>query len=223
MCFGGGGNSGASNLNAANDAATQANLQLAQQQRADELARQANVNSSIDAINKQFSGFDNNFYNNLGQNYLSYYQPQLNQQYGQTQQNDLFQLARQGIVNSSGAAKVYGDLARDAGNQNIALQSQANNYIQQARGEVENQRNALINQATATANPTAAANAATNAVGALQMIQPAGGYSPLGGLFNTFSGAAANGIQNYAYGNQGGLLGQIFKPSGGGNSSRVIP
>jgi hypothetical protein len=222
MCFGGGGGGGQSNLNAANDAAAQANLQLARQQRQDEIARQNNINTGIGNINNTFGQFDNNFYNKLGQNYLSYYQPQLDQQYGQTQQNDLFQLARQGIVNSSGAAKVYGDLARDAGNQNIALQSGANNYMQQARGDVENQRNALVNQATATANPTAAANAATNAVGALQMIQPAGGYSPLGGLFNTFAGAASNGLQNYAYGNQGGLLGQIFRPSGGGNSSTVI-
>jgi hypothetical protein len=195
---------------------------MAAQQRADELARQNRINQSIAGINKTFSQFDNDWFGAKKNDYLNYYAPQIDQQYGSAKQDTLFQLARQGLIDSSAGAKVYSDLARDYGNQQQSIQSGANSYEQQARSQVETQRNNLINQATATANPQASASAANNAVGSLQMIQPQGGYSPLAGLFNTFAGAAANGIQNYAYGNNGGLLGQVFKGGSSGKSSRIV-
>jgi hypothetical protein len=221
MCFGGGGNS-SKKMSAANNAAQQANTQMAQQQRSDEIARQNSVNESIGNVNNAFSQFNDSWFGNKRNDYLSYYTPQVDQQYAQAQQDTLYQLARQGLNNSSAGGKVYSDLARDYGNQKQSVQSGANAYEQQARAQVEAQRNNLINQATATANPSAAASAANNAVGSLQMIQPSGGYSPLAGLFNTFAGAAANGIQNYAYGNNGGLLGQVFKNGGSGSSQKIV-
>lgn len=219
MCMGGGGGGG---NNRANEEAQRANERMAAQQRADEQARQNRINQSIAGINNTFSQFNDGWFNNKRNDYLSYYNPQVEQQYNEAKQNTLFQLARQGLTDSSAGAKVYSDLARDYGNQKQSIESGANSYVQQARSQVEAQRNNLVNQATATANPQASANAATNAVGSLQMIQPQGGYSPLAGLFNTFAGAAANGIQNYAYGNNGGLLGQVFKGGSGGNSSRLV-
>jgi hypothetical protein len=229
MCFSGGGG-GQRNLNAANDQVAQENLKLAQQQRQDEINRQNNISQGIDNVNNTFKRFDDNFYGQKRQNYADYYQPQVDYQHGQAQQQDLYQLARQGINNSSAGAQVYGDLAQQYGNQNQAIQSGANNYEQQIRGQVEAQRNSLINQATATANPTAAANSASNAVGSLQMVQPSGGYSPLAGIFNTFTGAGNTALTNYAYGNNGGILGQLFKPgsnsalvrSGSGGSSSLV-
>jgi hypothetical protein len=222
MCFGGAGKS-SGKANQANQAAMNANAQMAAQQRADEQDRQNRVNSAISGINSIFSGFDNNFYDAKSKSYLDYYKPQLEQQYGQAKDETLYQLARQGLGNSSAGAKVYGDLATDYGNRQQELQSKATGYAQDARSQVEQQRNSLVNQATATANPQAASSAANNAVGSLQMMQPSGGYSPLAGLFNTFAGAAAGGLQNYAYGNNGGLLGQVFKTgSSGGNASRVV-
>lgn len=219
MCFGGGGGGG---NNSANLAAQQANERMAAEQRAAEEARQRRIQEAIAGINNTFSQFNDDWFGKKKTDYLSYYDPQVEQQYGEAKQNTLFQLARQGLTDSSAGAKVYSDLARDYGNQKQSIQSGANAYEQQARSQVETQRNNLINQATATANPQASANAATNAVGSLQMIQPQGGYSPLAGLFNTFAGAAANGIQNFAYGNNGGLLGQVFKGGSGGNSSKLV-
>jgi hypothetical protein len=220
MCFGGGHSN--NSAQASNDAVAQANLKLAQQQRQDEIDRQNRISQGITNVNDAFSGFNDNYYGKKSQDYLGYYQPQVEHQYNQAKDDTLYQLARQGLVNSSAGSKVYGDLATDYGNQQQAIQSGANNYAQQARSAVEQQRNALINQVTATANPQAAANSATNAVGSLQMIQPSGGYSPLSGLFNTFAGAAASGLQNYAYGNNGGLLGQVFKNGSSGSSSKVV-
>jgi hypothetical protein len=221
MCFGGGG--GSSRLSAANNAAADANLKMAQQQRQDEIDRQNRVNASIGNINKQFAGFNDDFFNQKGQDYLGFYQPQVDRQYKQAQSDTLYQLARQGITNSSAGAKVYGDLYRNYGEQNLGLQSRANDYMNQARQQVEGQRNSLINQATATANPSAAASEAANAVGSLQMVQPTGGYQPISGLFNTFTGALANTAGNAIYGNtSGGLLGSLFNRNSGTSSSQRI-
>ena len=217
MGGGGGGKSAA----ASNEAAA-ANQRLAEQQRAEEAARQARIQQGIQAINNEFSRFNDDFYKSKSQNYLSYYQPQIERQYGQAKDNTLFQLARQGLNNSSAAAQVYGDLATDYGNQQQAVQSRANDYQQNVRAQVEQQRNSLVNQVTATANPQAAASAATNAVGNLQMIEPTGGYSPLAGLFNTFAGALGSGIQGYQYQNPGILGGVNKTPSAGGNSAKVV-
>lgn len=221
MCFGGGGNKGSQAQAAANNAAADANLKMAQQQRQDEIDRQNRVNQGIGTINKTFSRFNDAFYNGKSKNYLDYYKPQVDQQYGEAKQSTLFQLARQGINDSSAGAKVYGDLARDYGNQNQSIQSGANAYAQQARSQVEAQRNSLINQVNATANPQAAASAANNAVGSLQMVEPAGGYSPLAGLFSTFTGALGSGAAGYQYQNPG-VLGGLGKSNSGGNSARVV-
>jgi len=219
MCFGGGGNK---NQSSANNAAADANLKLAQQQRQDEIDRQNRIKEGISNIDNAFAGFDDGFYSGKSQNYLNYYRPQVDQQYGEAKQNTLYQLARQGIVNSSAGAKVNSDLARDYGNQLQSIQSGANSYAQNVRSQVEQQRNNLVNQVTATANPTQAASAANNQVGNLQMIEPAGGYSPLAGLFSTFTGALGNGIAGYQYQNPG-ILGGIGKSnSSGGNSSRLV-
>lgn len=215
------GGGGSSNQSAANDAAAAANLQLAQNQRAEEIARQNRINKGIDTVNKTFNQFDDNFYGTKSKNYLDYYNPQVDQQYGEAKQNTLFQLARQGLTDSSAGAKVYGDLARDYGNQQQSIQSGANSYAQQVRAQVEQQRNSLINQATATANPSLAASGAANAVGNLQMMEPSGGYSPLIGLFNTFTGALANGAAGYQYQNPG-VLGGLGKSSSGGSSSKLV-
>jgi len=218
MCFGGGGNK---NQSSANNAAADANLKLAQQQRQDEIDRQNRISQGIDTVNTTFSRFNDDFYNGKSQNYLNFYRPQVDQQYGEAKQNTLFQLARQGLTDSSAGAKVYGDLARDYGNQQQSIQSGANSYAQNIRSQVEAQRNSLVNQVTATANPQAAASAANNAVGNLQMIEPAGGYSPLAGLFSTFTGALGNGIAGYQYQNPG-ILGGVGKPSSGGSSAKVV-
>jgi hypothetical protein len=221
MCFGGGG--GSNRLAAANNAAAEANLKMAQQQRQDELDRQNRVNQSIGNINSAFGQFDNNYFNQKGQDYLGVYQPQVDRQYKEAQSDTLYQLARQGITNSSAGAKAFGDLYRDYGQQNLSLQSKANDYMNQARQQVEAQRNSLINQATATANPSAAASEAANSVGSLQMVQPTGGYSPLSGLFNTFTGALANTAGNAIYGNtSGGLLGSLFNGNKGSSPSQRI-
>lgn len=222
MCFssGGGGSSSVSNNN---NAAAEAAARQAAEARAAEERRQANIRAGVNNVNNAFGQFNDQFYADKSQNYLNYYLPQVEKQYNEARQNTLFQLARQGLTDSSAGAKVFADLATDYGNQRQSIQSGANNYVQQAKAAVEAQRNSLINQATATADPTAAANAATNAVGSLQMIQPTGGYSPLTGLFSTFSGALGNTASNALYGNtSGGLVGQIFKGGNGGSSQRIV-
>jgi hypothetical protein len=224
MCFfGGGGSGGGSQVDYYNRQAQEASQRALDQQRADEAARQGRITQGIGAINRQFSQFNNDYFANKANEYRNFYQPQVDRQYTDTRQNSLYQLARQGMTDSTAAGKVFGDLAKDKANQDISVGSNANSYVQQARSQIEGQRNSLVNQLTATADPSLAASAAVNAAGALQKIQPAGGYSPLAGLFNTFTGAAGNALQNYMYGNtSGGLLGQLYKPSSSSSSQRVI-
>lgn len=217
MC---GSSSGSRSVNQANLEAQRANERMAEMQRREEEARQKRINDSISDINTKFGAFNDDWFKQKQNEYTGYYQPQLDDQYAKAQQETLYQLARQGINNSSAGAKVFGDLAKDYGSQQQAMQGQANNYVQQARSQIEQQRNALVNQATATADPQAAANAATHAVGNLQMVQPSGGYSPLVGMFNAFTGAASTAANNGAFDNVNWPSRQQSTTSG--NSARVV-
>lgn len=203
MCSGGGGDGGAA------------------QARADEEARQARIRQGTTAINQKFAGFDEPFYQSRADAYTKFATPQLNEQYNTTGQNLSYNLARQGLTDSSEKARNVGELQRQY-NQNKALvASQGMDYANQARQQVEQNRAELISQLQMTADPAAAANNAVNRAAILAQNQP---YSPLGQIFTNTTGLLGSTAMGGYYDRNAPGLGvyrDLFR-GGGSNKERVV-
>jgi hypothetical protein len=84
----------------------------AKRARAEEAARQARIKTGIGGIDSAFSGFDSNFYDGRKQAYLNFAMPQLNEQHDDAYRGLTYQLARQGLNESSTGADRFGRLQK---------------------------------------------------------------------------------------------------------------
>ena len=174
MCLGGGG----------------ASERYANEQRAAEDQRQTRIRQGMGAIDKQFAGFDNNFFNNRSQAYLDFAAPQIDQQYRDTNRGLVYALARQGIGQSSEGSRRFGNLLED---QQLAQQGMVDKSLQvasDARKSIEDTRSGLVSDLYATADPAAAAKNASARASYLATPQ---GFSPIGQLFVN----ALDGLNSY--------------------------
>lgn len=183
-----------------NSAATY-QAQEAARARADEEARAAAVRQGSSAIDSQFSRFDDDFYNQRGQTYMDYYQPQLDEQYEDALARLTFSLARAGTTNSSIAGDALADLQTQRDRELTSLNSSRDSDVANMRARVQDERSNLLAQLNATGDAEAAANAATTRATQLYSETPA--LVPLDGLF----AGVGNTIGAYQTGlNQGSRL-----------------
>jgi hypothetical protein len=150
---------------------------IAQQQ---EQNRQNLITQGTQNINKAFSGFDQNFYNQRAQAYQDYAMPQLAQQYDQMKGQVGFNLANRGLYGSSTGNKQYSDLNQQMGVQKQAIADTGRSQAQALQNQVQSQQNALLGQLYQSADPTSAAQAATNTAASFQAPQA---FAPLGNMF----------------------------------------
>jgi hypothetical protein len=206
MCFSGGGGDGG-----------------AAQARADEQARQDRINQGVGNINKNFAQFDDNFFNQRAKDYSNYATPQLNQQYHQTANNLAYGLARSGQSNSSEAARQSGEFQGENALARQQVADAATGQAQQARQDVENNRNSLLNQLNATSNPSLAAAGSMREAAALAM-RP--GFSPIGNLFQNTTATLNAANQGGYYGGPGlnafGISRNYNTPGASNARNRVI-
>jgi len=206
MCGGGGGDGGAA------------------QARADEAARQARIKQGVDNINAQFGKFDNSFYDGRAKAYRDFTLPQVNDQYKQTSDQLAFSLARNGVTDSSEAARQGGILMRDNALARQQVNEGAAAESQKARQNVEEQRANLIQQVNMTSDAGLAAQNALRQAGILQ--SQANNFSPLANLFQNTTAQLAAARQAGAYTGGPGLDAyRNFFGFGGGNNrnaSRVV-
>lgn len=193
--------------------------QQAAQQRADEVARQARITSGMSAIDRAFSGFNDDFYKKRADAYTAYAMPQVDRQAGDARRNLIYALSRTGNLDSSAAINRNADLTEEANQQRIGVANAGMDQANQLRGQVENTRGNVVSQLNATGNDSAAAAAAMRSVENLN--QPAG-YSPLGNLFASFANSlsgiganAGNGFSGFA-----GRGSSLYSPSS--SSQRVV-
>lgn len=163
MCMGGGGGD--------NGAA---------EQRRKEEERQGRVREGKANIDKNFAGFDDDFYSGRTKSYLDYANPQLEDQFKDAQRELTLALARSNLLNSSARARRFADLKKDYDMQSRSIADKANQYGSKARSSVESAKSDLYSQNANIANPTLASqNAQARAMSLTEL--PA--YSPLGQLF----------------------------------------
>ena len=156
--------------------------------RQQEQQRQASIQSGMASINNTFSKFDDNYYADFEKKHLNLATPDIAKQKVEANNQTLYGLARSGNLDSSAAAKMYGDVAT---RNNQAVQNATNNAhgaAQGLRGDVEAERSNLASQLNATADASAAANeAATQA----QIMTRPPTYSPITNIFSDLTGQIA--------------------------------
>jgi chromosome segregation ATPase len=201
MCTSGGGDGGAA------------------QARADEAARQARIKQGVKKIDENFSGFDKGFYDKRSQAYVNFANPQLSDQYANTQRNLTYNLARQGLTASSEASRNAGELQRQYNDARSQIAAKGLDAANDARQNVEQNRSELISQLYSTSDPTQAANAALNRASVLSQQQS---FSPLGQLFANTTGLLGNAATAGYYDRNAPGLGAYGINVGTSNRDRVI-
>jgi hypothetical protein len=164
--------------------------------RAAEEARAARIRAGQADINKTFGSFNDSFFGNYENDYLDYYTPQIDGQFGDANEDLAYSLARSGLLKSSVAGEKSGDLSKaysDARSQTLA---RAKSAVTALRGRVANEKSSALNLLNATGDADRAASEALSRSQLLFKEQPE--YNPLGDLFGGF----ASGIGNLNAGKQ---------------------
>lgn len=191
------------------------------QQKADAQARADAITTGKQNIDNAFSGFDDNFFNQLSNNYQSYAKPQLDDQYDQAKKDITYALARKGTLNSSVAGDEFGQLAKQYATNQTSIAGTGADYANNARRSVAADKSDVTNQLISTGDPDAASASALSSAKVLGMPPS---FSPLGNLFTNVSALAAqkklasDGASVGGYGNVGAQLFGGASPSSYGVS-----
>lgn len=205
MCLGGG-------SGGADDAAEEAAAAAA----AAEAKRKKAIQEGRLKIDENFRKFDDPYFQQVGDAYNSYYQPQLADQYEDARKNLTFGLARKGILASSAATDELGKARTEFDRQKIRIGSQAQDRVAAAKADVEQNRSDLyaLNEAAADPNAVAAMSASRAA-----SIQPQQSLSPLENVFASFLNSPATSALAYQYAANRPISPTVFNP---GSSVRVV-
>jgi hypothetical protein len=196
-----------------------ASKRAAADQRAAETARQAQIESGRQQVDRAFAGFDDSFFDGRRQAFVDNAAPQLDRQFRDARENLIYTLADAGTLRSSVAGNRLADLERSYGENKLMLADQARGYAQQARADVEAARGGVIQNLFAAGD---AALAGQQATGQAQMLAAQPTFSPIAQAFQNVGagiGAARAGQQSAAI--RGG--GQTTSFGGGTKGSgRVV-
>ena len=175
----------------------------------------ARIQSGQGEIDTAFNGFDPAFFQKFQNDYLGYYNPQVDDQFGDARQNLRYDLARKGTMNSTPGNTKFAELINSYQQRRDEVGSNALSATNKLRGDVENTKSNLYQMNTQSADPSLAAQSAVSSVGALQTTPT---YSPLADLF----GGLINSGAGYMAGQQRGLpkgYAQLLQPGGASSSS----
>lgn len=140
---------------------------------------------------KEATGFNDDFFDQRRNDFLGYYQPQLDDQFGKARDQLTFALARAGTLNSTLAADKQGDLSSQYDVQRGSILSQADADVAAQRARINQEKSGLVAQLNATGDADRVSNEALART--QQMFNERPTYNPLGDIF---SGVAA-GIGNW--------------------------
>lgn len=194
---------------------------MAKQQRADETARQARINSGMGEIDTAFAPFNDDFFAGRQKAYVDYAQPTLDRQTSDARRQLIYALSRNGNLDSSAANMKNTELDRDANEASINIANTGLDQANQARTQVEQAREGVVSQLNATGDDSAASAAALRQSQALAQPQ---GFGPLGQLFGNFLSGIANITSNSNNG-YSGLFGPAtpgYAGASGNGSQRIV-
>ena len=139
---------------------------------------------AIEAGNLYEGREETDHFDDIQRSYTDFARPQIDDQFGQAQNELTFGLARGGLLDSSVRGDQESRLGRDRDIQLQDMQDQARGYANEARTNIEQARGDLLAQLQATGDAQGTAQAAMNRAAALS--EPPS-YSPIGQLFTDVS------------------------------------
>jgi hypothetical protein len=154
----------------------------AQQATDAEAKRQQKITQGTQSINKAFSGYTPQFYQNREKAYMDYAMPQFAQQYNTTKGQIGFGIANKGLEGGSAAKKQWSDLARTTAVGQQSLADSARGQAQQLQTDVAGAKNNLLNMLYQSADP---ASAGAQATATASSFQAPSTFAPIA---NQFSG-----------------------------------
>jgi hypothetical protein len=126
-------------------------------------------------------GIGQDFYENYRQSLEGFYKPDIENQFTEARSQNLFDLARKGLLRSSVSADRAGDLVRDKSAADARVASEIEGQVTGLKGDVNAAKQKAYGLLTSTEDPTTAANTALTEVNAIQTRKPQ--FSALGDLF----------------------------------------
>jgi len=130
---------------------------------------------------QSLSGIGQDFYENYRKSLEGFYKPDIENQFAEARSQNLFDLARKGLLRSSVSADRAGDLVRDKANADTRVASEIEGQVTGLKGDVNSAKQKAYGLLTSTEDPTTAANTALTEVNAIQTRKPQ--FSALGDLF----------------------------------------
>jgi len=183
--------------------------------REQEAERQANITQGRTNIDNAFGRFDDNYYQNFADNYLGYYFPQIDEQYGNAEGKSRASLVNRGMDESTVAGGVFSNLLRERSRARTDVANNAANATQGLRGNVERTKTDLYNLNESAADP-AAANTRASAEATALVAPPT--VSPLGQIFSAAMAPAFYGAQSF----RNRAPAPYSSPYGGSGSGTVV-
>lgn len=189
----------------------------AERARQEEAARQARIMAGQEAIDQQFAGFNDSYFDKYKGDYTGFYAPQLDEQYADAKKKATLKLASSGGLQTSAGASQLAGLFKGYNDQKSALAGKAIDAANELRGKVDANKTELYQLNRSAADPAQATALATQRAGG---IQPQS-FSPLGNVFADLVSNVGTGIALESRGYPG--LGTGFFSTGKSNSSsRVV-
>lgn len=176
-----------------------------------EADRQARIKQAQGTIDSAFSSsFSPDYFSKYEQANRSYYDPQVDNQYGRAKDKLTAQLAGQGILESGVGNQAMADLSSSYADNKASIAKSAADAVNGLKGRVNDAKTALYGMDLASADPQQLATTATATATSLAAPQS---YSPLADLF-------AGALNTYGVYNQA----QMLKAAGaGGGGGATLP
>jgi hypothetical protein len=184
-----------------------------------EAERQGDITRGQKSINENFKQFDDAYYDGYKQDYVDFYNPQLDKQFGDATGKLTAALAGRGTLASTVGIGKYGDLQEEKDLASTTIANDAADAANSLRGSVEDSKANLYSLNESAADPKAANNLALGQATAL-VAPPT--YDPLGQVFANFLAPFASGISGASGGTTGRSYSSIYPSSPSGSGSGKV-
>lgn len=148
---------------------------------------------------------------------MSYYNPQINDQFDKARKQLIYMLSDNGNLNASAGASDIAELQKARADQESQLASRALGFSNDLRGNVESAKQELYSQNSAAADPSAASR---SAIARADMLTAPPVYSPIGDVFGQFINQAAARLKTSRAADTSYATPILF--GGNSGSSRVV-